>query len=82
MSKECLQLTAEDTVSTIPGEVKYDRDRDALYIRCRDGWVGITELQFETKTVITAKDFANAYLHESVQNPLKLCFQSLPWKEK
>ena len=28
-------VTAEDTVSTIPGEVKYDRDRDALYIRCR-----------------------------------------------
>lgn len=81
MSKECLQLTPEDGESTIPGEVKYDRDRDTLFIRCRDAWVGVTELQFETKTVITARDFANAYLHlSSIHNPSKSCFQSLPWK--
>lgn len=83
MSKECLQLTPEDGESTIPGEVKYDRDRDTLFIRCRDAWVGVTELQFETKTVITARDFANAYLHlSSIHNPSKSCFQSLPWKER
>ena len=28
-------VTPEDGESTIPGEVKYDRDRDTLFIRCR-----------------------------------------------
>ncbi|KAL9985929.1 hypothetical protein ACROYT_G008383 [Oculina patagonica] len=84
MSKEFLPLTPEEVVSTIPGEVKFDRERDTLFIRCRDGWVGVTELQFEAKTVITGRDFANSYLRlpSSVQSVTKKCFENLPWKER
>ncbi|KAJ7382234.1 hypothetical protein OS493_036267 [Desmophyllum pertusum] len=84
MSKEFLHLTLEEVISTKPGEVKFDRDRDTLFIRCQDGWVGVTELQFEAKTVITGRDFANSYLRlSSLQGSApKKCFENLPWKDR
>ena len=30
-----LIVTPEEKLSTIPGEVKFDRDRDILFIRCQ-----------------------------------------------
>jgi len=83
MHKEFLGLTPEEKLTTVPGEVKFDRDRDVLYIRCQDGWVGVTELQFEAKTVITARDFANSYLQiSSLKGATKKCFENLAWKER
>ena len=28
-------VTPEEKLSTLPGEVKFDRDRDTLFIRCQ-----------------------------------------------
>lgn len=83
MSKEFLSLTAEEKSSTVPGEVKFDRGREMLFIRCQDGWVGVVELQFETKTVITARDFFNSYLQIShLKGSTKKYFQNLPSEER
>lgn len=83
MSKDFVSITPEEKLSTLPGEVKFDRDLDTLFIRCQDGWVGVTELQFEAKTVITARDFANSYLRISaLQGNTKKCFENLPWKDR
>lgn len=82
MSNEFRSLSPEEKLSTVPGEARFDRDLDVLYIRCKDGWVGVTELQFEARTVITARDFANSYLQIStLKGSTKKCFENLPWKE-
>lgn len=83
MSKEFFILTPEEKLSTIPGEVKFDRDRDVILIRCEDSWVGVKELQFETKTAITARDFFNSYLQTChMKGSSKTCFEDLPNKER
>ncbi|XP_029212080.2 methionyl-tRNA formyltransferase, mitochondrial-like isoform X1 [Acropora muricata] len=83
MSKEFFILTPEEKLSTIPGEVKFDRDRDVILIRCEDSWVGVKQLQFETKTAITARDFFNSYLQTChVKGSSKTCFEDLPNKER
>lgn len=44
-----------------PGSFRYHKKAQNLLVRCREGYVGVTALQVESKKVQRAVDFVNGY---------------------
>ncbi|RKP06575.1 formyl transferase [Thamnocephalis sphaerospora] len=51
----------DDDATTLPGTVRYRNKPDALYIRCRNGWLQCTQVQAAGKRTLSASDWVNGY---------------------
>ncbi|XP_052007464.1 methionyl-tRNA formyltransferase, mitochondrial-like [Xyrauchen texanus] len=51
-------------LSAVPGSVCYQKESNTLLVRCKDGWVGFKTVNFKKR--LSAADFFNGYLHQSV----------------
>uniref|UniRef100_A0A3B4AHN3 Methionyl-tRNA formyltransferase, mitochondrial n=1 Tax=Periophthalmus magnuspinnatus TaxID=409849 RepID=A0A3B4AHN3_9GOBI len=51
----------------LPGSVFYLKESNILSVRCKDGWVGFRSVLLKKR--LTAADFYNGYLHQSVKSP-------------
>lgn len=49
----------------VPGSVSYQRESNTLAVCCKDGWVGFKAVLLKKR--LTAADFYNGYLHQTVQ---------------
>ncbi|CAB1452932.1 unnamed protein product [Pleuronectes platessa] len=49
----------------VPGSVTYQRESNTLAVCCKDGWVGFKAVLLKKR--LTAADFYNGYLHQTVQ---------------
>ncbi|XP_055327425.1 methionyl-tRNA formyltransferase, mitochondrial-like [Paramacrobiotus metropolitanus] len=47
---------------SFPGSLFFHKKRDILFVKCRDGWVGITALYMPNRKPMNAKDFYNGFL--------------------
>ncbi|TRY65869.1 hypothetical protein DNTS_018024 [Danionella cerebrum] len=59
-----VSFPATPCLSTVPGSFYYQKESNTLQVRCKDGWVGFKALKFKKK--LSAADFYNGYLHQSV----------------
>ncbi|XP_073693111.1 methionyl-tRNA formyltransferase, mitochondrial [Garra rufa] len=57
-------FTAAPNLSSVPGSVHYQKESNTLLVRCKDGWVGFKAVNFKKR--LSAADFFNGYLHQSV----------------
>ncbi|XP_048041040.1 methionyl-tRNA formyltransferase, mitochondrial [Megalobrama amblycephala] len=57
-------FTAAPYLSAVPGSVHYQKESNILLVRCKDGWVGFKAVKFKKR--LSAADFFNGYLHQSV----------------
>lgn len=51
-----------------PGSVMFLKESNILSVRCKDGWVGFGSVLLKKR--LTAADFYNGYLHQSLRSPL------------
>jgi len=49
------------------GTMKFDKQQDVLFVRCKDGWCGVAKLQKENGKVLTAREFAVGYRFVNVR---------------
>ncbi|XP_037608269.1 methionyl-tRNA formyltransferase, mitochondrial [Sebastes umbrosus] len=49
----------------VPGSVSYQKESNTLAVCCKDGWVGFKAVLLKKR--LTAADFYNGYLHQTVQ---------------
>ncbi|XP_042369925.1 methionyl-tRNA formyltransferase, mitochondrial-like, partial [Plectropomus leopardus] len=49
-----------------PGSVSYQKETYTLAVCCKDGWVGFKAVLLKKR--LTADDFYNGYLHQTMQN--------------
>uniref|UniRef100_A0A8C4Q438 methionyl-tRNA formyltransferase n=1 Tax=Eptatretus burgeri TaxID=7764 RepID=A0A8C4Q438_EPTBU len=61
----------QDVNHSAPGSLYYDKATRILYVRCKDGWVGVRSLLFKKR--LSAEDFYNGYLHVHFQRGRSLC---------
>lgn len=47
-----------------PGSIIYQKESNTLVVRCKDGWVGFKTVMLKKR--LSAADFYNGYLHQSV----------------
>lgn len=59
-----VMFPAAPYLTAVPGSVLYQKESNALLVRCKDGWVGFRSVKFKKK--LSAADFFNGYLHQSV----------------
>ncbi|XP_056605399.1 methionyl-tRNA formyltransferase, mitochondrial isoform X1 [Triplophysa dalaica] len=59
-----VMFPAAPYLTAVPGSVLYQKESSALLVRCKDGWVGFRSVKFKKK--LSAADFFNGYLHQSV----------------
>lgn len=45
-----------------PGQVHYDRQGDALWVRCVDTWAQVTGVAIPARKHLSVSDFANGFL--------------------
>lgn len=50
--------------SAVPGTIYFQKEKNCLAVRCKDGWVGFKTVKL--KKQLSALDFYNGYLHQSV----------------
>lgn len=51
----------------VPGSVMFLKESNTLSVRCKDGWVGFGSVLLKKR--LTAADFYNGYLHQSLRSP-------------
>lgn len=61
------QVPTEQVQKSLPksgasGDLHFERSLEKLFVRCSDGWLGINEVQPESKNKMSAVDFARGYL--------------------
>uniref|UniRef100_A0A672IFW0 Methionyl-tRNA formyltransferase, mitochondrial n=1 Tax=Salarias fasciatus TaxID=181472 RepID=A0A672IFW0_SALFA len=61
----CHISLADERRKPDPGSVSYQKESDTLAVCCKDGWVGFKAVLLKKR--LTAADFYNGYLHQSVQ---------------
>ncbi|XP_031142788.1 methionyl-tRNA formyltransferase, mitochondrial isoform X3 [Sander lucioperca] len=49
----------------VPGSLSYQKESNTLAVCCKDGWVGFKAVLLKKR--LTAADFFNGYLHQTVQ---------------
>ncbi|KAJ7994771.1 hypothetical protein DPEC_G00252930 [Dallia pectoralis] len=63
------------TETPLPGSISYLKESNTLAVCCKDGWVGFKAVILNKK--LSAADFYNGYLHQSVQkishSPMQEC---------
>lgn len=52
-----------------PGMVKYDKIKKLLFIKCKEGWIGVSNLQIEGKNSVTAQAFAATHQLIAIKYP-------------
>ncbi|PRP83703.1 methionyl-tRNA formyltransferase, mitochondrial-like [Planoprotostelium fungivorum] len=52
-----------------PGMIKYDIQQEIVFVRCRGGWVGVSQFHVENHRTSTAKEFALGYHFSGVKMP-------------
>ncbi|XP_031569274.1 methionyl-tRNA formyltransferase, mitochondrial-like [Actinia tenebrosa] len=65
MTSDTFEDNLDELEDALPGQPRFDKEKNILFIKCKDGWAGFTSLQVECKSVISAKDFSNSYLQTS-----------------
>ncbi|CAN9506902.1 unnamed protein product [Ophioblennius macclurei] len=56
---------ADERRKPCPGSVSYQKESNTLAVCCKDGWVGFKAVLLKKR--LTAADFYNGYLHQSLQ---------------
>uniref|UniRef100_A0A6B2L8B3 methionyl-tRNA formyltransferase n=1 Tax=Arcella intermedia TaxID=1963864 RepID=A0A6B2L8B3_9EUKA len=44
-----------------PGSISFDKETDLLYVKCKEGWIGVESLQLAGKPVYSARIFSNGF---------------------
>ena len=47
------------------GAIFYDKKTDTIFVKAKDGYLGVKELRVADKKTVGSKDFRNGYLHNS-----------------
>lgn len=63
----CHNVVPDGSVFMPPGSVMFLKESNTLSIRCKDGWVGFRSVLLKKR--LTAADFYNGYLHQSMKSP-------------
>ncbi|XP_072321224.1 methionyl-tRNA formyltransferase, mitochondrial [Eucyclogobius newberryi] len=64
---QCHSVVPDGSGKLVPGSVFYIKESDIVSVRCKDGWVGFRSVLLKKR--LTAADFYNGYLHQSVKSP-------------
>lgn len=62
---KCHISLTDERRKPIPGSVSYQKESNTLAVCCKDGWVGFKAVLLKKR--LTAADFYNGYLHQSLQ---------------
>lgn len=63
----CHNVVLDGSGLVPPGSVMFLKESNILSVRCKDGWVGFRSVLL--KKHLTAADFYNGYLHQSMKSP-------------
>lgn len=63
---KCHNGIPDGSVKLVPGSVMFIKESNLLSIRCKDGWVGFGSVLLKKR--LTAADFYNGYLHQSMKS--------------
>ncbi|KAK7912792.1 hypothetical protein WMY93_013003 [Mugilogobius chulae] len=64
---KCHNVTSDGRGKVVPGSIYYLKESNILSVRCKDGWVGFRSVLLKKR--LTAADFYNGYLHQSMKSP-------------
>uniref|UniRef100_A0A8D3AS28 Methionyl-tRNA formyltransferase, mitochondrial n=1 Tax=Scophthalmus maximus TaxID=52904 RepID=A0A8D3AS28_SCOMX len=62
---KCHISLSDQNRKPVPGSVTYQKESNTLAVCCKDGWVGFKAVLLKKR--LTAADFYNGYLHQSLQ---------------
>ncbi|XP_061749494.1 methionyl-tRNA formyltransferase, mitochondrial isoform X2 [Nerophis ophidion] len=62
---KCHISLADPSRKSTPGSVSFQKESNVLAVCCKDGWVGFKAVIL--KKLLTAADFHNGYLHQTLQ---------------
>lgn len=63
----CHSVFPDGSGKVVPGSVMFLKETNTLCVRCKDGWVGFGSVLLKKR--LTAADFYNGYLHQSMKAP-------------
>lgn len=63
----CHSVVPDGSRLVPPGSVMFLKESNILSVRCKDGWVGFGAVLLRKR--LTAADFYNGYLHQSMKSP-------------
>lgn len=63
----CHNVVPDESVLFPPGSVMFSKKSNTLSVCCKDGWVGFKSVMLKKR--LTAADFYNGHLHQSIKSP-------------